>query len=567
MKRFVIGDIHGGHKALLQCFERSGFNPEEDSLVVLGDVVDGWPEVKEVVDELIACKHVIPIIGNHDCFDTETEVFTNHGWRTYTTLKSTDLVIGLNEEGTSEWQPILDVIIQKSKTLFEYENKKLSMCITDKHRILHQSKSGYTYSNLLEYKQEASRWSIPLTSNGVNKFDDYPISDAELRLLAWSITDGSIDDSSLTVYQSKVFNVIEIEQLLNGLDIEYKKRRRDRDITHISGKKLKTKPLTAFEFYIDTEFSKEFIKLYSLNKHKLPKWLYTMSDRQFKIFFTIVMKADGTWYKDRNTDLGILYGTKEFLSEIQALCSIYGVASNFTTDNRGKYRLNINYNSTAKLRGKFKKLVGNFTVWDLTVPLTNFLVRRHGKSYYTGNSWFMEWYKTGYAKAIWTSQGGQATVDSYSVFKAPDGGGVADAGIIKDHIERYFNKCFPYYIDEENNIYVHGGFDWHKPIEDQDLHTLMWDRHMVDTAHSWLHRDEKFKFGDYKTVFVGHTTTQYSLIKELRGSVEPLIYSNLINLDTGGGWSGKLTIMDVDSKEYWQSDLVPELYPGIKGRG
>jgi len=33
------------------------------------------------------------------------------------------------------------------------------------------------------------------------------------------------------------------------------------------------------------------------------------------------------------------------------------------------------------------------------------------------------------------------------------------------------------------------------------------------------------------------------------------------NLDTGAGMSGKLTVMDIDTKEYWQSDLVTELYP------
>ena len=38
MKTFVIGDIHGAYKALLQCFERSGFDYEKDHLIVLGDV-------------------------------------------------------------------------------------------------------------------------------------------------------------------------------------------------------------------------------------------------------------------------------------------------------------------------------------------------------------------------------------------------------------------------------------------------------------------------------------------------------------------------------------------------
>ncbi len=30
MKRFVVGDLHGAHKALLQCLKRSKFDSEKD---------------------------------------------------------------------------------------------------------------------------------------------------------------------------------------------------------------------------------------------------------------------------------------------------------------------------------------------------------------------------------------------------------------------------------------------------------------------------------------------------------------------------------------------------------
>jgi len=38
-------------------------------------------------------------------------------------------------------------------------------------------------------------------------------------------------------------------------------------------------------------------------------------------------------------------------------------------------------------------------------------------------------------------------------------------------------------------------------------------------------------------------------------------------MDTGAGWSGVLTMMDIESKQFYLSDPLPELYPGIKGRG
>ena len=48
--------------------------------------------------------------------------------------------------------------------------------------------------------------------------------------------------------------------------------------------------------------------------------------------------------------------------------------------------------------------------------------------------------------------------------------------------------------------------------------------------------------------------------------VIPMNRCNIWNMDTGGGFEGRLTIMDVDTKEFWQSDDLRTLYPNEKGR-
>ena len=55
---FVIGDIHGAYLALRQCLQRSDFDHENDQLICLGDVADGWPQTKECVDELLRINHL-----------------------------------------------------------------------------------------------------------------------------------------------------------------------------------------------------------------------------------------------------------------------------------------------------------------------------------------------------------------------------------------------------------------------------------------------------------------------------------------------------------------------------
>ena len=64
----MIGDVHGGLKALHQIFERAKIT-KEDTLIFLGDYVDGWSESPAVLDFLIALQKkqsCIFIRGNHD---------------------------------------------------------------------------------------------------------------------------------------------------------------------------------------------------------------------------------------------------------------------------------------------------------------------------------------------------------------------------------------------------------------------------------------------------------------------------------------------------------------------
>lgn len=46
----------------------------------------------------------------------------------------------------------------------------------------------------------------------------------------------------------------------------------------------------------------------------------------------------------------------------------------------------------------------------------------------------------------------------------------------------------------------------------------------------------------------------------------PVFVDRVINIDTGAGTNGRLTIMDVETKKYWQSDLVNTFYGGYKPR-
>lgn len=161
------------------------------------------------------------------------------------------------------------------------------------------------------------------------------------------------------------------------------------------------------------------------------------------------------------------------------------------------------------------------------------------------DQWLREYLETGVAKQIWLSQGGQCTLDVYLK-------GLDDGIITEDEVRAFFNKQVRYYLDDDNRLFVHGGIKYgHKTDIAMEL---MWNRDMWESAVLGY---QQMKTKNYKEIFIGHTSTLY-FNEEL-----PMNKFNIWNLDTGAGGGGRLTIMNVDTKKYWQSDNLQELYPHI----
>ena len=85
MKRTIaIGDIHGGLRALKQLLDEIKIT-KEDTLIFVGDYVDGWSESAQVIQFLIELQNTndcIFIKGNHDawCEEWLASGFVNDVW-------------------------------------------------------------------------------------------------------------------------------------------------------------------------------------------------------------------------------------------------------------------------------------------------------------------------------------------------------------------------------------------------------------------------------------------------------------------------------------------------------
>jgi len=162
----------------------------------------------------------------------------------------------------------------------------------------------------------------------------------------------------------------------------------------------------------------------------------------------------------------------------------------------------------------------------LSIPHMTFIAGNH-------DYWMLDWAKGGPEIPLWTHQGGYATLDSYDYKRE---------NVPQSHIDMI--EKAPYYLIKDGSIFVHGGFDPLVPIERQTKEFVIWDRDLIRYA-------KYNQIPNYKYVYVGHTATQFH-----SGDHKPARFNNLIMCDTGGGWNGKLTLIDLDTPKYYQVNGV-----------
>lgn len=158
---------------------------------------------------------------------------------------------------------------------------------------------------------------------------------------------------------------------------------------------------------------------------------------------------------------------------------------------------------------------------------------------------------------LWYKHGGNATVEAYSAVSKEKKA---------RHIE-FLKQLQNYHLDEQNRLFVHAGFTNLHGVEFEYFSKLFyWDRTLWETA---LCLDENLdknhvlypnRLKIYSEIFIGHTPT--TRIQ----SMKPVQKACVWNIDTGAAFKGKLTLMDVDTKSFWQSDVLSDLYPDEKGR-
>ena len=69
MSKYAIGDIQGHFKPLMGLLDKIHFDPKQDELILLGDVVNRGPQSLEVLRFILAHQDAVKmVLGNHDLY-------------------------------------------------------------------------------------------------------------------------------------------------------------------------------------------------------------------------------------------------------------------------------------------------------------------------------------------------------------------------------------------------------------------------------------------------------------------------------------------------------------------
>lgn len=329
-----------------------------------------------------------------DCLSEDTEVLTPQGWKDLDSIKNEAHCYGWNKEsGQIEIVTIDKVGVRDTRPdekMWTVKSQHIDLRVTEGHRIYHTGKfptlGDVKISTAKEVHSECKPFAIPVSAEA--EFPGVNLSNDEIKILGWYLTDGWLEDDgrTLCISQTKAWGIEKIKTILESLSWSY--RLRVRNPTKHNYKN--SKPNTIFSINTKSKNIKRF-----LSKEEMCAELHQMNREQFKILWQSMIDGDGT--RKSQGSLGTLTSTRKnhadtlmHMAVIRGFAVMYG---NYVTANqvmvynlriRDQRWLRMNPKDSRGAKFKLEKSQGEL-VWCITNRLGTLITRRNGKVSILGN--------------------------------------------------------------------------------------------------------------------------------------------------------------------------------------
>lgn len=429
MKFFSIDELTKSTTAQQKGIKNVPSKEQEQNLIALiENVLDPLREAYGkpiIVTSGYRCPALNKAVGgasnSQHCFDKNTEILTNNGWKTYQTIQEEDEVLTLNlDTQLLEYKKIENIIKYHYKgELISAENQHVSFAVTKEHRMVCRTpnhkyirktnrvltKAEKQYFDSL--KTSNDQFHIEIANDIINKrriFKTAGISSYKniydvniLRLCMATISDGfiqkkDINSPSIGFNLKKERDKQELEDILQQLGMHYTKNYSlAHDKQGISG---------VYQYYINGTNSKEVISIIGPDK-KIPKWFLYLDPSILRQLIITYAKFDGSIDMRKNCNGITIFGKDEenidMLQNISILCGMRCVKKHFTNlevNINGYvnviphfYHLYITQNTDESRinEDKYTKINYNDIVWCVNNSNTTLVTRRNGKVSIQGN--------------------------------------------------------------------------------------------------------------------------------------------------------------------------------------
>jgi len=357
----------------------------------------------------------------YDCLDSETEILTVDGWCRMGQVHVGDIVFSLNRETLrmegAEAQAVMDRTVEPGERMVVRDDKRLNIRVTEGHdfHTKYPSSGPNTVGPRLsavwetwkgrDIVERGKAFGLPLAA----EFDGYPgipLTDDEIRLVAWFMTDGgwgNIARTRLSINQSKPAEIQEIRELLTRLELDFSEYP---DIAPGPETYPNARPRTMFVIPKGTHggtYARHGWNKYApyLDKSVSPL-LHQMTQAQFRVFWNEALKSDGAGGGDETLGQHPWRGAHLWCDETQrdvyqqmavtrgfATCATLHVTDNgvrmFMVSVREKQWLVSDPADEQSARFTFAAPKSDERVWCVTNRNGTLVTRRYGKVAILGN--------------------------------------------------------------------------------------------------------------------------------------------------------------------------------------
>lgn len=344
-----------------------------------------------------------PIFWAYACVSEDTEILTNNGFKKWNEIEIEDRVATMNvEEEKLEYQPILNkYVYDYNGKMINIKNTNTDQLLTPNHRVLCRRRTNTRYeygeweydtsSNIAYGRKSSCYIKLPLACKHEGKIS---IGKDMAELLGWVISDGSLYNGArnakdVRIFQSENVNggehVNRIRSLLERIGIpfgEYTKKEKYSDII-IKGRRIKKKGVSHGKIFV---FSGEWCNRVRelIPEKKLTKELLNLIPEELESLFIGLILGDGS-RNPSGTSCAFYQKDIQTRDFVQILSLHLGYRS---STNESKWMINICYRNSTEIQNpnKIKAIKYSGKVWCVQTKNSNFVARRNGKIFITGNS-------------------------------------------------------------------------------------------------------------------------------------------------------------------------------------